>query len=140
MIIGNIGLSNSHQFPSRYMWPWTTKIKKLCHKHNMAILMILLWQCSNNLMYYLLMQPSYTIQKMDSMSAIYFICFEAILSLFSPLAGLLADVVYGRFKVLKRSTYILLASEILTLVVLVIISAVVDTFHYIYYILIVYYL
>ena len=59
------------------------------------------------------------------------ICFEAILALFSPLAGLLADV-----KVLKRSTYILLASEILILVVLVMISAVGDTFHYTYYLLI----
>ena len=110
--------------------------KKICHKHNMAILMILLWQCANNLMYYVLMQPSYTIQNMDTMGAIYFICFEAILSLLSPLAGLLADVVYGRFKVLKRSTYIMLASEILTLVVLVMISAVVDTFNYTYYLLI----
>ena len=109
---------------------------KLCHKHNMAILMILLWQCANNLMYYMLMRPSYTIHKMDSVGAIYFICFEAILSLLSPLAGLLADVVYGRFKVLKRSTYILLASEILTLVVLVMISAKVDTFHYTNYLLI----
>ena len=38
-------------------------------------------------------------------------------------------MVYGRFKVLKRSTYILLASEILSLV------AVVDTFNYTYYLL-----
>ena len=136
MIIRNIGLSNSHQFPSQYTWPRATKIKKLCHKHNMAILMILLWQCANNLTYYLLLEPSYLIQKVDRHSVMYFICFEAILSLFSPLAGLLADVVYGRFKVLKRSTYILLASEILSLVVLVMISAVVDTFNYTFYLLI----
>ena len=133
MNIRNIGLSNSHQFPSQYTWSWTTKIKKLCHKHNMAILMILLWQCANNLMYYLLMQPSYAIQKKNSKVAIYFICFEAILSLLSPLTGLLADVVYGRFKVLIRSTYIMLASEILTLVVSIMMYAVVDTFNYTYY-------
>ena len=103
----------------------------------MAILMILLWQCANNLTYYLLLEPSYLIQKLNRHFVMYFISFEAILSLFSPLAGLLADVVYGHFKVLKHSTYILLASEILSLVVLVMISAEVDTFNYTYYLLIV---
>ena len=98
--------------------------------------MILLWHCANSLTYYLLLEPSHLIQILNRYYAMVMICFEAILSLFSPFAGLLADVVYGRFKVLKRSTYLLLASEILTLVVLVIISAVADTFNYTFYLLI----
>ena len=130
------GLSNSQHSSSQYVLSWRTKIQNLCYKHNKAILMILLWHCANSLTYYLLLEPSYLIQKLNRRTAMGMICLEAILSLFSPLAGLLADVVYGRFKVLKRSTYILLASEILTLVVLVMISAVVDTFHYSYYLLI----
>ena len=115
---------------------WRTQIQTLCYKHNIAILMILLWHCANSLTYYLLQELSHLIQKVNRQTAMAMICFEAILALFSPLAGFLADVVYGCFKVLKRSTYILLASEILSLVVLVMISAVVDTFHYTYYLLI----
>ena len=130
------GLSNSQHSSSQYVVSWRTKIQTLCYKHNKAILMILLWNCANSLTYYLLLEPSYLIQKLNRHTAMGMICFEAILFLFSPLAGLLADVVYGRFKVLKCSTYILLASEILTLVVLVMISVVVDTFHYTYYLLI----
>ena len=136
MSIRNTGLSNSHHSSSQYVLSWRTKIQTLCHKHNMAILMILLWHCANSLTYYLLLEPSYLIQKLNTYYIMGAICFEAILALFSPLAGLLADVVYGRFKVLKRSTYILLVYEILTLVVLVMISAVVDTFNYTYYLLI----
>ena len=136
MIIRNTGLSNSHHSSSQYVLSWRTKIQTLCYKHNMAILMILLWNCANSLTYYLLLEPSYLIQKLMRHYAMGVICFEVILFLFSPLAGLLADVVYGRFKVLKRSTYILLASEILTLVVLVMISAVADTFNYTFYLLI----
>ena len=98
--------------------------------------MILLWHCANSLTYYLLLEPSHLIQILNRHYAMVMICFEAILSLFSPFAGLLADVVYGRFKVLKRSTYLLLASEILTLVVMVVISAVADTFNYTFYLLI----
>ena len=111
MIIRNTGLSNSHHSSGQYVLSWRTKIQTLCYKHNMAILMILLWHCASNLIYYLLLEPSYIIQKLMRYYAMGVICFEAILFLFSPLAGLLADVVYGRFKVLKRSIYILLASE-----------------------------
>ena len=136
MIIRNTGFGNSHHSSSQYVLSWRTKIQTLCHKHNMAILMILLWHCANSLTY-LLLEPSFLVQKLNTYYIMGAICFEAILALFSPLAGLLADVVYGRFKVLKRSTYILLASEILTLVVLVTISAVADTFHYTFYLLIV---
>ena len=136
MSIRNTGLSNSHHSSSQYLLSWRIKIQTLCYKHNMAILMILLWNCASSLTYYLLLEPSYLIQKLMRRYAMGVICFEAILSLFSPLAGLLADVVYGRFKVLKRSTYILLVYEILTLVVLVMISAVVDTFNYTLYLLI----
>ena len=136
MLTRNTGFSNSHHSSSQYVLSWRTKIQTLCHKHNMAILMILLWHCANSLTYYLLLEPSFLVQKLNTYYIMGAICFEAILALFSPLAGLLADVVYGRFKVLKRSTYILLASEILTLVVFIMISVVVDTFHYIYYILI----
>ena len=132
MIIRNTGLSNSHHSSSQYVLSWKT----LCYKHNKAILMILLWHCANSLTYYLLLEPSHLIQKLNRHTAMGMICFVAILSRFSPLAGLLADVVYGCFKVLKRSIYILLASEILTLVVLVMISAVADTFNYTFYLLI----
>ena len=107
------GLNNSQHSSSQYVPSWRTKIQTLCYKHNKAILMILLWHCANSLTYYLLLEPSYLIQKLNRHTAKGMICFETILA-FSPLAGLLADVVYGRFKVLKCSTYILLASEILT--------------------------
>ena len=137
MIIRNTGFSNSHHSSSQYVLSWRTKIQTLCHKHNMAILMILLWHCANSLTYYLLLEPSYLVQNLNTYYIMGAICYEAILALFSLLAGLLADVVYGRFKVLKCSTYILLASEILTLVVSIMMYAVVDTFNYIYYLLIV---
>ena len=119
---------NLCQHPSQTPLPRGSAIKIVCLitnlcKHNKTILMILLWQCANNLTYYLLLEPSFIMQNLNQDVAIVIICLEAILSLFSPLAGILADVIYGRFQVLQWSTYVMVAFEFLTLVIWVVISA-----------------
>ena len=131
--------SNSYYFPCQCALLWKNKLRDVdfsrkFYKHK-VILIILLWQCVNNMTYYLLLEPSVIIQSMDYNNAIKIISLEAILSLFSPLAALLADVIYGRFKVLKWSTYIMVAFEFLTLVFIVIMSVVVDKINYTYYIM-----
>ena len=132
--------SNSYHFPCQRALLWKNKLRDVdfarkFYKHK-VILIILLWQCVNNMTYYLLLEPSVIIQRMDGRNAIQYICMEAILALFSPLAGLLADVIYGRFKVLKWSTYIMIAFEFLALVFIVIMSVVVDKINYTYYIMV----
>ena len=110
-------------------------VKHLC-EDNKAILIILLWQCVNNLTYYLFLEPSFIVQHIDKKTILGILFMEAILSLFSPLAGVLADVRFGRFKVLKWSTYIMIAFESIDLVCFVVISAVVDTVDLTFYLMI----
>ena len=110
-------------------------VKHLC-EDNKAILILLLWQCVNNLTYYLLLEPSFIVQHLDIKTVLGILFVEAILSLFSPLAGVLADVRFGRFEVLKWSTYIMIAFESIDLVCFVVISAVVDRVAFTFYLMI----
>ena len=110
-------------------------VKHLC-EDNKAILIVLLWHCVNNLTYYLFLEPSFIVQHIDRKSVLGIIFMVAILSLFLQLAGVLADVRFGQFKVLKWSTYIMIAFESIDLVCFVVISAVVDTVDFIFYLMI----
>ncbi len=94
---------------------------------------ILMWHFANSLLYYLFLEQPAVSLLMDSRSAITTAIVEALLSFFSPLAGLLADVKYGSYKVLKISTYCMITFEFLTLIAWILMAVIVDSIDYKYY-------
>ncbi len=59
------------------------------------MLLILLWQFTNSLLYYLFLEPAYVSMMMDTVSSTKVILVEAILSSLSIVAGILADLKLG---------------------------------------------
>ncbi len=92
-----------------------------------------MWHFANSLLYYLFLDHSAMSLLMDSQNATECAIVEALLSVFSPLAGLLADVKYGSYKVLKMSTYCMITFEFLTLIVWILMAVIVDSIDYKYY-------
>ncbi len=87
-----------------------------------ATIIILLWQFGNN-MYVLYLKPSEVMRHSYGTSILWMISVEAGFSILSPLAGLIADVAYGRLRVLKFSTYLIVACMFGVLVMLIILNA-----------------
>ncbi len=91
-----------------------------------------MWHFANSLLYYLFLEHSAVSLLMDSKDATKFAIVVAFLSVFSPLAELLADVKYGSYKVLKMSTYCMITFEFLTLIACILMAVIVDSIDYKY--------
>ncbi len=61
-----------------------------------AIIIILLWQFGNNIIYFIYLKPSEVMRHSHGQNVLWMITLEAGFSIISPPAGLIADVVYGR--------------------------------------------
>ncbi len=89
-----------------------------------AIIIILLWQFGNNIIYFIYLKPSEVMRHSYGTAAVlWMITLEAGFSILSPLAGLIADVAYGRLRVLKFSTYLIVACTFGVLVMLILLNA-----------------
>lgn len=94
---------------------------------NKTTILILMWQLINDLLFYTFLEASYLSVVMDTRNAILTISAEVVLTVFSPLAGLLADMKYGRYKVLQMSTHFMIAFEILALLSWIVISTITNS-------------
>ncbi len=98
-------MENCKELTGRYLSSKFRNLKK-------AIFIILLWLFGNNIIYFLYLKPSEVMRHSYGTSVLWMLTLEAMLSILSPLAGLAADIVYGRLRVLKFSTYLILACTI----------------------------
>ncbi len=114
---------------------WSTKFYSFWTKHK-AVLWILSWQMVNSLIYYLILDPAFVLTVTNSISAGLLVTVEAIIAILSPIAGYLADIKYGQYKVLKVSTRFMIAFEFFILLVWIFISSIVYTKDYKYDILV----
>ena len=121
--------SSSNSLLSKHTEPTWIKILRytvskrkslLCSK---AIFLLLLWQFSTSLTYNSFLQPSVYLQNLHPESSAVLACLIALLFLlFSPLAGFVADVKFGRFKILVCSSYLTVVSTGLILLILYLIG------------------
>ncbi len=95
-----------------------------------AVLLILLWQVANNLMYYIILEPSYVISIAGGFIASIILTIKATVSILSPIAGYIADIKYGQYKVLKFSTQFMLAFEFFILTVWILLTSIANTTDY----------
>ncbi len=65
----------------------------------------------NNSIYYLILDPAFVITVTKSLFASLLLTIEATIAILSPLAGYLADIKYGQYKVLKVSTQFMIVFE-----------------------------
>ncbi len=72
----------------------------------------------------------------DTQDIIFGVLIEATISTISPLAGLLADVKYGRYNILKASTYFMAIFEFTTLLFFIVALRIVNSIDYTYYLMI----
>ncbi len=96
-----------------------------------AVVIILSWHFVNSLMYYLLLDPSSVIIITNSLNASIILA----ISILSPLAGYVADIKYGQYKVLKVSTQFMIAFQFFILVLWILLSSIVNTTDYKLYLL-----
>ncbi len=86
-----------------------------------AIFILLLWQVVNDFLYVLYLKPSAIMSSSYGRKSILIITLEAAASVVYPIAGFLADAVYGRFKILKYSSFALVGINTGILFMLIII-------------------
>ena len=109
---------------------------RCCWRSNKVILLILVWQFSTGLTYNLFLQPPAYLQLLDIQTSAILACIIALLFLvLSPLAGFLADMKFGRFKVLMCSSYFMVVSTSLALLAGGLIGFTVHKINYYFYIL-----
>ncbi len=101
-----------------------------------AVLLILFWHVANNLTYSLILEPFAAVTTMNSFIASMVLTVEATVSILSPLAGYVADIKYGQYKVLKVSTQFMIAFQFFTLLIWILLSSIVNTMDCTFYILI----
>ena len=111
---------------------WTKRTAKLTKSFfcSNVIFLLLYWEFSTSLIYNLIFDPYlyvyYVIRHIILYPAII-----ALIFLFSPLTGFLADVKFTRFKVLVCSTYVMIISGVTAaLVAIVVVSTVHDANYY----------
>ena len=90
---------------------------------------VLLWYFSTGLAYSLILKPASYIQYSAVASATILSVIIYAAFLFSPIAGFIADVKFGRFKMLLCGTYIILLSVISILIIGIVIAYTVHTFN-----------
>ena len=107
-----------------------------CWRSNKVILLILVWQFSTGLTYNLFLQPLAYLQLLDVWSSAILACVMALIFLvLSPLAGFLADVKFGRYKVLMCTSYFMVVSTSLVVLAGGLNAFTVHTLNYYFYIL-----
>ncbi len=99
------------------------------------MLLILLWQFTNSLLFYLFLEPAYVLMMMDIISSTEVILVEATLSSLSIVAGILADLKFGRYTVLRMSAHFMIVFEIGALISWILMSVIVTTVDYKFYII-----
>ena len=105
---------------------------KICSR---TIIFILFWHFSCGLVFNLIFTLSALLENQTDRKFIY-VDYTALILLFSPLAGFLADIKFGRFQVLKFSTYLCTGSFlIMSLVLPVLAFTVHNSINYYFYIL-----
>ncbi len=83
-----------------------------------------------------MLEPSRVSMEWDTQDIIFGVLIEATISTISPLAGLLADVKYGRYNILKASTYFMAIFEFTTLLFFIVALRIVNSIDYTYYLMI----
>ncbi len=108
---------------------WSTQFYSFWTKHK-TVLWILSWQMVNNSIYYLILDPAFVITVTNSLFASLLLTIEATIAILSPLAGYLADIKYGQYKVLKVSTQFMIVFEFFILLFWIFISSIANTKDY----------
>ncbi len=108
---------------------WSTQFYSFWTKHK-AVLWILSWQMVNSLMYHLTLDPSFILTITDSIIPRVILTIEATIAILSPIAGYVADMKYGQYKVLKVSTQFMIAFEFFILLFWILISSIANTTDY----------
>ena len=89
---------------------------KSCWRSNKVIVLILVWQFPTGLTYNFILQPPAYLQHLNIWTSATLAFFIALVFMvLSPLAGFLADVKFGRFKVLTCSSYFMVVLTSLAL-------------------------
>lgn len=91
-----------------------------------SILVICMWNFAVVLCNTLFLSPVMYLQLISPIVSAAFTAGLAIMYLFSPLAGFLADVKFSRFKVLKCSAFLMLAATVLLLIIVFLVFYVTD--------------
>lgn len=90
----------------------------ICRKFKYkSILVVLLWQFSTSLLYNLFLRPTKYIPDGHINTILVITLCVALISGFSPVAGFVADVKFGRINVLRSGTIIILVSGSATLII-----------------------
>ena len=122
---------------------WKTKVKSCLYRNfscNKAILLILFWQFSTGLTQNLLLIPSAYLQLADPNTNASVASLIALLFLFiSPLAGFIADVKFGRYKALLCSSYLMVGSVSLILLMVIILTYAIHSYHFYLYLSLVFF-
>ncbi len=113
---------------------WSTQFYSFWTKHK-AVLWILSWQMVNSLMYHLTLDPSFILTVTNSTIASVILTIEATIAILSPIAGYVADMKYGQYKVLKVSTQFMIAFKFFILLFWILISSIANTTEYKLYLL-----
>ena len=101
--------------------------------HN-AILILLSWEFVTGLMYNLFMKPSAILHFYTNNTALFVASIVAVLFLvLTPLASIVADVKFSRFKMLIWSTYCMIVSNTFTLMSVGIVASAVSDFSFFSY-------
>ena len=135
--------SSEPLLPQHSEFTWIKKLKGTVSKRkpllcSNAILLLLLWQFSTGLTYNLLLQPLAYLQNSTPRNSAVLACLIALLFLlFSPFAGFVADVKCGRFKILVCSTYLMVVSNGLILLLLILLIFTVHSFNYYVFIIVI---
>ena len=114
---------------------WKKKVRHFSSKiitvlrRNRGILIVLFWQFSTGFFFNLFLTSTSYIQNADVKESIAVTVIVSVVFLFSPLAGYVADVKFGRIKILLCGTYFMLISIILTLIICTIVTLSVHTFN-----------
>ncbi len=107
----------------------STQFYSFWTKHK-AVLWILSWQMVNSLIYYLILDLDFVLSVKKSISAGLLVTVEASIAILSPLAGYLADMKYGQYKVLKVSTQFMIVFKFFILLFWIFIWSLVNTRDY----------
>ncbi len=108
---------------------WSTQFYSFWTKHK-AVLWILSWQMVNSLMYHLTLDPSFVLTVTDRIIPRVILTIEATIAILSTIAGYVADMKYGQYKVLKVSTQFMIAFEFFILLFWILISSIANTTDY----------
>ena len=104
----------------------------ICSK---PIIMCLLWELTTGLAYNLFCTPTSFIQYLDTQTWVIIMGLLALVFLISPLAGYLADVKFGRFNMLLKGSFLMLASIICLVFVMILLLFTVHNTSYYFYML-----